>query len=53
MGSVIVITIDGRFNACCQMLARMLKYFKEMGMRKILTAGIFLTILLHLFDSKN
>lgn len=31
----------------------MLKYFREMGMRKILTAGKFLTILPHSFDSRN
>lgn len=53
MGSVTAITIDGQLNACYQRLASMLKYFRGMGMRKILTAGKFLTILPHSFDSRN
>lgn len=41
MGSVTVITIDVLLNACYQMLASMLKYFKEIAIRKIFTAGKF------------
>lgn len=41
MGSVTAITIDWRLNACYQMLASKLKYFREMGMRKILTDSNF------------
>lgn len=53
MGSVTAITIDVLLNACYQMLESMLKYFREIAMRKILTAGKLLTILPHLFDTRN